>query len=818
MSDTTHPPVTTESVSLTPIRLPIEGMTCAACATRLEKALGRVPGIEEASVNFALEQADAKADPEQVSPADVAAAVGRAGFSVPEEDIVFTLDGMTCGACAVRSEKVLSRVPGVSSANVNFALEQATVSAPKGVVPFDTLSEAIAKAGFTARALSPGKNATVDDEQKERRKKSLLKDYLTLGFAILLSAPLVAQMGVHFTGGQIPWLSFRLSPWTELALALPAQFIAGSRFYIGAWKVLRAGSANMDVLVVMGTTAAFGYSLYLLATLGDASAGQLYFEASAVIITLVLLGKVLEARAKRGTTAAIRTLMDLRPQMARVKRGDGIVDVPVDQVREGDVVLVRPGEKVPVDGEVEDGSSELDESLLTGESLPVVKTIGDAVTGGSINGTGLLTIRATHIGADSTLARIIRLVENAQSGKAPVQRLVDRVAAVFVPVVIAIAAATFFGWLISGGTFEQGLIAAVSVLVIACPCALGLATPTAIVTGTGAAARAGILIKDVEALERAHRVDTVIFDKTGTLTEGHPAVVDHIMISGDEHEAIGLAAAVQHGSEHPLAKAMIDLADTRSVDVGTVSDFQSTTGRGVSGVVHNRKIHLGNRAFMEEHHVALVDGAAKAESWEKESRTAVWMAVDGRLVAVFALADPVRAEAATAVAELHRLGIVAHLLSGDAPAVVDAVAKTVGIDHARGGVRPEDKAAAVTAFHAKNQVVAMIGDGINDAPALAAADVGVAMGTGTDVAMETAAITLMRPDPRLVAGAFGISRATWRKIQQNLFWAFIYNIIGIPLAALGYLSPAVAGAAMAASSISVVCNALLLRRWRPVLN
>ena len=804
MPDTAHPTVPTEA-----LRLPIEGMTCGACAARLEKALKHVLGIKSASVNFALEQADVAMDPEHVSPSDVVAAVGHAGFAVPDEEFVFDVDGMTCGACAVRSEKVLSRVPGVSSVAVNFALERATVSAPKGTVSFDTLSDAIAKAGFTARALSLKKNTAADND----RKKSLLKDYLTLAFAILLTVPLVAQMGAHFTGA-----GFHLSPWTELALALPVQLIAGSRFYVGAWKVLRAGSGNMDVLVAMGTSAAFGYSLYLLLTLGDASIGQLYFEASAVIITLVLLGKVLETRAKRGTTAAVRALMELRPNVARVQRDGDIVEVPVDHVQDGDVVVVRPGEKVPVDGDIEDGASELDESLLTGESLPVTKGIGDAVTGGSINGTGLLTVRATRIGKDSTLARIIRMVENAQSGKAPVQRLVDKVAAVFVPIVIAIATITFFGWLIAGGTFEQGLIAAVSVLVIACPCALGLATPTAIVTGTGAAAKAGILIKDVEALERAHKVDTVIFDKTGTLTEGHPAVVDLAMITGNERDAVALAAAVQQGSEHPLAKAMVTLADVRGVDVGTVSKFQSITGRGVTGIVDSRTVHLGNRAFLEDNHVALVDGIAKSDAWEQDARTAVWMAVDGILVAVFALTDPVREEAKSAIAVLHRFGIQAHLLSGDAPAVAAAVAKTVGIDTARGGVRPQDKAEAVSDLRADDHVVAMIGDGINDAPALAAADIGVAMGTGTDVAMETAAITLMRPDPRLVAAAFGISRATWRKIQQNLFWAFFYNVIGIPLAALGYLSPAVAGAAMAASSVSVVGNALLLRRWRPVLN
>ncbi len=802
MPDTARPLAETIQV-----RLPIAGMTCAACATRLEKALMRVDGIQSATVNFALEQADVTVDPTHLTHADVVSAVGRTGFAVPDETIDFALDGMTCAACATRSEKVLSRVPGVSSANVNFALERASVTAPAGAVSFDALADAVAKVGFSARSL------VKDDasETETRKQRALLIDYLTLAFAALLTAPLVAQMGAHFTGA-----GFHLAPWTEFFLALPVQVIAGARFYKGAWKVLRAGSGNMDVLVVMGTTAAFGYSLYLLLTLGHAATGQLYFEAAAVIITLVLFGKVLEARAKRGTTAAIRALMNLRPEVARVKRGGSVVEVPVDQVQAGDVVLVRPGEKIPVDGTVEDGASAVDESLLTGESLPVDKQRGDTVTGGAINGTGLLTIRATRVGADSTLSRIIALVENAQSGKANVQRLVDKVAAVFVPVVIAIAFITFAGWLAAGGTFETALIAAVSVLVIACPCALGLATPAAIVTGTGAAARAGVLVKDVDALERAHRVTTVIFDKTGTLTEGYPAVVAYDILNGTESDVLALAASVQSGSEHPLAKAVVDLATGKDLTVSDVTDFTSVTGRGVTGTVDGHSVVFGNSTFMAEHNITLP--SASTDAWEAEAKTVIWMAADGQPAAVFALTDPIRHEAKGAVSQLHRLNIESVLLSGDAPAVAEAVGRSLSIDNAKGGVRPEDKAAAVDELRANGKVVAMIGDGINDAPALAAADLGVAMGTGTDVAMETASITLMRPDPRLVAGALDISRATWRKIQQNLFWAFIYNVIGIPLAALGYLSPAMAGAAMAASSVSVVSNALLLRRWRPTLS
>ncbi|MGY8962067.1 MAG: heavy metal translocating P-type ATPase [Rhodospirillales bacterium] len=804
MSVTVRPVLKTQ-----PVRLPIEGMTCPACATYLEKALLCVPGIESVSVNFALEQASVDVDPNKALISDVVAAVGRAGFLVPDDEFIFILHGMTCAACAARSEKVLFRVPGVSSASVNFAIERATVSAPKGTVTFDVLADAISKAGFHAR--KPSSDLSVDVLNK--KQKALSKEFLTLIFATVLTLPLVSQMGAHVMG-----IGFHLSPWGELALALPVQFFAGARFYRGAWNVLRASSANMDVLVVMGTTAAFGYSVYLLALLGNAATGQLYFEASAVIITLVLFGKFLESRAKRGTTASIRSLMTLRPDVARVKRDRDVMEVPVDQVRFGDMVLVRPGEKIPVDGYIEEGQIAVDESLLTGESLPVKKAPGDNVIGGSINGTALLTIRATRVGEDSTLSRIIKLVENAQSGKAPVQRLVDKVSAVFVPVVIVIATTTFAGWLFSGGTFEQALVSAVSVLVIACPCALGLATPTAIVVGTGAAARAGILIKDVEALECAHRVDTVIFDKTGTLTKGQPAVVDFQILSGSENDVISLASSVQTGSEHPLAKAILSLAHQKNISVLPVKEFQSVTGRGVSGRVKDRGILFGNREFLDESGINTEPVLGRVMEWEQNAHTVIWMSVDGTLAAVFALADPVRKEAKTAVSILKRLGIQSLLLSGDAPAAAMAAAKLVGIDHAYGGVSPGDKAAAVSELHAKHHIVAMVGDGVNDAPALAIADVGVAMGSGTDVAMETAAITLMRSDPRLVAAAFGISRATWRKIQQNLFWAFIYNVIGIPLAAFGYLSPAVAGAAMAASSVSVVANALLLRRWRPVLH
>ena len=792
---------------------PVEGMTCTACAARLEKALKRKTGVKEASVNFALERGQVSYDPAEVKPTDIAEAVTKTGFSVPPSYFSFGVDGMTCTACSTRLEKVLSRLPGVTHAEVNFAVERAEVKGLPGLVTLEVLADAVQTAGFMARIAEDQKAKSQDDEaQADKDRASLRRELWILIASIVLTAPLIAQMISMWLG-----VGFHLSPWVELALAAPVQIIIGSRFYMAAFKALRAKSSNMDVLVVLGTSAAFLYSLYLLWTLGDAATGKLYFEASAVIITLILLGKFLEARAKRGTTAAIRSLMNLRPESARVLRGKDLIEVPVAEVAAGDMVVIKPGEKVPVDGVVEDGVSEIDESLITGESVPVLKQVGDGVTGGAINGTGLLTVKATAVGEDSTLSKIIRLVENAQSGKAPVQRLVDKISAIFVPIVITIAVITFALWMIFTGNFEQALIASVSVLVIACPCALGLATPTAIVTGTGAAARAGILIKDIEALERAHNINAVIFDKTGTLTEGSPRVVDIHALSGDSAGVMCLAASVQQGSEHPLGKAIIRRAEELHQTLFPLKSFKSVTGRGVEAEIEEHHIVIGNRALMQQHKIETKAQEGQALLWESEAKTVVWLAVNGHLQGLIAIADPVRAQAKPAIKQLKSMGVRTLMLTGDAKAVAKAVAEEVGIDEAIGPVQPQDKAQRVSKLAAEGYTVGMIGDGINDAPALAMADVGIAMGSGTDVAMETAGITLMRSDPRLVAGAISASRATFSKIRQNLFWAFIYNVIGIPLAAMGMLSPAIAGAAMAMSSVSVVSNSLLLRRWAPKL-
>ena len=797
------------------VELPITGMTCSACAARLEKALTRAAGIDSASVNFALERAAVSFAPGQTNVARITEVIGNAGFGVEHETFSFPVEGMTCSACAGRIEKALSRLPGVVQANVNVALERADVDVIAGAVSLESLANAVERAGYQARISgAAGDQARAEEEHRAREQAQLDRERRILMLSIALTAPLVIQMIAQFLG----FTEFHLMPYVELLLATPVQFVIGARFYKGAWNALRNRSGNMDVLVVMGTTAAYFYSWYLMATLGTAAQGALYFEASAVIITLVLLGKFMEARAKRGTTAAIRQLMDLRPQTARVRRADGSeVELPIAEVRSGAMVIVRPGERIPVDGEVVAGRSELDESLITGESLPVDKQIGDRVTGGAINGTGLLEIRATTVGEDSTLSRIIRLVENAQAGKAPVQRLVDRISEIFVPTVVVIAAITCAVWIFSTGDFDKALIAAVSVLVIACPCALGLATPTAIMTGTGAAARSGILIKDVESLERAHRLNAIIFDKTGTLTAGRPQVVDQHVIRGSADDLLRLAASVQQGSEHPLAHALLARASEAGVSLHPVSHFQSYTGRGVSGTVDGHEILIGNEKMLAERQLDPSDEVQRARRWEAQGRTVVWVADADGLLGIVAIQDPLRDEARPAVAALQRLGIRTVMLSGDAPLVAEEIGRQAQIDEARGGMQPDEKARVVEELSKAGFAVGMIGDGINDAPALAAADVGIAMGSGTDIAMETAGITLMRSDPRLVGAAISASRATFRKIKQNLFWAFIYNVIGIPLAAMGMLSPAIAGAAMALSSVSVVSNSLLLRRWRPNL-
>ncbi len=797
--------------SLRHLSLLVDGMTCAACSGRLERVLSKRDGILQAQVNLANSTATVVFEEDQCTPPDVVAAIHKAGFSVPSETYTFNITGMTCAACSGRLEKMLKRIPSVDEASVNLVTEIATISAPTGLINQQQIIDVIKKTGFGGEpALSSAERLA----QLEARAKTQEKhERLALVFALVLSLPLAMPMLAMPFG-----LDWMLPAWWQFALATPVQFLIGARFYRGAFKSLMGGSGNMDVLVVMGTSAAWGLSSWVTIT---GSGGHLYFEAGAMVITLVLFGKWMEGHAKRSAASAIKALMQLRPESARVERDGKIIEVPSDTVTTGEMVLIRPGERVAVDGIVVEGRSQIDESLITGESLPVEKREGDSVTGASVNGDGMLKIRATTVGAESTLARIIKLVEDAQASKAPVQRLVDKISAIFVPIVAVIAVVTFLGWWLVGGSMETAFVAAVSVLVIACPCALGLATPTALMVGTGMAARLGVLIKDAEALEHALKSEVVVFDKTGTLTEGRPRIQQVAIVPGavkDESTLIQLVATAQQGSEHPLASALLQEAQSRTLSLGVVTNFSSLPGRGFSAEVGPQALLVGNRRLMYEQDVDLSPLAIDIDVYEKRGQTIILVArreaANYQLLGCITVTDPVKEGARQAISALHSRGISSVMLTGDNKHTAENVANLLGIKRVIAEVLPDEKAKHVEQLKQQN-VVAMVGDGINDAPALAAADVGMAMSTGTDVAMHTAGITLMRGDLQLVVTALDISKATYQKIRQNLFWALIYNLVAIPLAASGLLNPVVAGAAMALSSVSVVSNSLLLRRWRP---
>lgn len=793
------------------LSMPVGGMTCASCVSRVEKALARVPGVTAARVNLGTETAEIVVDPARVRGADLVQAIDEAGYEPRPRQVDLRIDGMTCASCVGRVEKALLGVPGILSASVNLASERATVTGLRADLG-EAAVRAVADAGYDAR-IETGQTGGDADTARIADADAAAKRHVVIG--ALLTAPLVAQMAGLLVGEH--WM---LPGWLQWALATPVQFWLGARFYRAGWKALRAGAGNMDLLVALGTTAGYALSVYeLLAARTHGHTPQLYFEASAVVITLVLLGKWLEARAKRRTADAVRALMALRPDTARVRRGGVDRDVPVAEVRLHDTVVIRPGERVPVDAVIREGASELDESLITGESLPVHREAGGRVIAGSVNGPGMLIVETSAIGADTTLARIVRLVEGAQASKAPIQALVDRVAAVFVPVVVVIALATFAAWWMVSGDVERAVIVAVAVLVIACPCALGLATPTAIMAGTGAAARGGVLITDASTLERAVAIRVVAFDKTGTLTEGKPSLVTFAVTSGERGELLAAVAALQAGSEHPLARAVVTAAQAEGLELPAVSGVKAVAGRGIEGTAGGRRLAIGSARHMAELGIdaTTLDGMAEAE--RREGRSVSFVAELGaspRMAALLAFADTPRASARDAVARLHERGIHTVMITGDNRGSAEAVARVIGIAEVVADVLPEDKARIVDDLRQRHGPVAMVGDGINDAPALAAADIGIAMGSGTDVAMETAGMTLMRSDPLAVVDAIDIARRTQAKIRQNLFWAFIYNVAGIPLASLGLLSPVVAGAAMAFSSVSVVSNALLLRRWQPI--
>lgn len=784
------------------LQLPLTGMSCANCAGRITTALNKLDGVS-ATVNFALEQAAIELTSPDRLPA-VLESIKAQGYDYGSETILFQITGMTCAGCSARLNKMLAALPGVISADVNFSIEQARIVLVPGMQTPAALREQIEALGFGAQ-LAQGSASGRRQQLLEREAQeaaSARQAQTRVIVSALLTLPLL--VGMLAMAGLFPW---HLPAWLELLLATPVQFWIGARFYRGAWLAIKNRSANMDVLVATGTSAAYFYSLYLLLNLGMAASGQLYFEASAIIITLISLGKLLEARARRSTQSAIRELMALRPETATVWRGERWQSVAIDEVLRGDRLLVLVGERVPVDGRIVSGESELDESILTGESLPVPRGESDKVLGGAINRSGVLEIEATTVGEDSSLSKIIALVENAQMGKAPLQQLVDKVSAVFVPVVMAIALFTLLVWYAITSDFGQALLAAVAVLVIACPCALGLATPAAIVTGTGVAARHGILIKDVDTLQKAHAIKALIFDKTGTLTQGRPVLASW---SGND-EQLRLAAALQQASEHPLALAMREAVGKDAV-LPQPEAVEVRVGAGIVGQVAGHTVAIGNGSLLAQLGIEV----PAQDKPSADGATRVWVAIDGVVAGIAALADTLRPESPDAIATLRQRGIASWLVSGDAPAPVAHIAAKLGLDGAFDSVLPAGKVEKVEALRAQTSgLVAMVGDGVNDAPALAAADVGIAMGSGSDVAMETASITLMRSDPRLVADAIDISAATWRTIQQNLFWAFVFNIIGIPLAALGYLSPELAGAAMALSSITVLSNSLLLKRWQP---
>ena len=802
------------NASNTPLRsstLKIIGMTCAACAARIEKGLGKLPGVTKAVVNFAAETASVIYDPTQTSLKDFAAKVTDLGYQVAPDKVEFKITGMSCAACSARIEKALNALPGVFSATVNLATERATVEFSGNELSFQHIQAKVKKLGYEAH--DPA-NAGDVDREKQLREAEVRGQRRRFLLSATLSFPLLLGMILHMAAILPDLAHILMHPYVQLALATPVQFIAGWPFYRGAWAALRNGSANMDVLVALGTSAAYFFSIANLLT-GDP---HLYFETSAILITLIILGKMLEAVAKGRTSEAIKALMGLQPKTARVVRDGAETDIPIEAVQVGDVIVVRPGEKVPVDGVIVEGDSTLDESMLTGESLPVDKKVGDSVAGATINKFGSFKFQATKVGKDTALAQIIRIVEAAQGSKAPIQRFADIVSGYFVPTVVALAVLTFLGWyfVLDPGNFTRALVNFTAVLVIACPCALGLATPTSIMVGTGKGAENGILIRGAEHLENAHRLTTIVLDKTGTITKGQPSVTNILPLNGlSETELLQQAAQVEQSSEHPLAQAIVKHAQAQNLPLAAPSSFIAIPGQGVRATVGDQQILVGARRLLQENNIDFAATIPEIERLEQQGKTVMLIAAGGIINGLIAVADTVKEDSAAAVAELQQLGIEVWMITGDNERAARTIAAGIGIANVLAEVLPEHKAEKVAALKQEGKVVAMVGDGINDAPALATADVGFAIGTGTDVAIEAADITLMRGDLGGIVAAIRLSRATMRNIRQNLFWALFYNSLGIPLAAAGYLTPVIAGAAMAFSSVSVVLNALRLKRFQP---
>lgn len=796
----------------------IAGMSCAACAARIEKSLNKVEGVKSANVNLAMERAAVAYDDSKVDLERLNETIERLGYSVIREEepqigkTVLNITGMSCAACSARIEKKLSRMEGVHTAGVNLTTEKATVEYDPNTVGVSDLIHAIESLGYGVEKAEE----ISKDREREVREKEIQSLKYSLIASIILSSPLLLDMIFAMSGLNVPLLH---SQYFQLAVATPVQFLIGWRFYRNAYFSLRSGSANMDVLIAMGTSAAYFFSLYNVFFEAPTVSGHkdLYFEAAAVVITLILLGKYLEAVAKGKTSEAIKKLMNLQAKTARVIRDGKETDIPVEEVRIGDRIIVRPGERIPVDGTIVEGTSSIDESMLTGESIPVEKKPGDLCIGATVNKYGTFTFEASRVGKDTVLAQIVKMVEDAQGSKAPIQKIADKVSGVFVPTVIGIAAVTFLAWIFSTGDLNQSIVNAVSVLVIACPCSLGLATPTAIMVGTGLGAENGILIKGGEHLEMAYRVNAVVLDKTGTITKGKPEVTDIVRLGNmAENEILKFAASAEKRSEHPLGVSIYENGQSKLQTIPEPSQFETIPGRGVRAVVEGKNILLGTRKLLEENGIDAAGAASVLERLESEGKTAMLMTIDGRVEAAFAVADTLKEHSADAVEELRSMGVDVYMITGDNKRTADAIAKQVGIEYVLAEVLPEHKAEEVEKLKKSGKVVAMVGDGINDAPALATADLGMAVGTGTDVAMEAADITLMRGDLRTIAAAVRLSRRTMRKIRQNLFWAFFYNTIGIPFAAFGFLNPMIAGAAMAFSSVSVVTNSLSLKRFKPM--
>lgn len=793
-------------------QIPIIGMTCAACANRIEKGLNKMDGIEEANVNFALEKAIVKYRPEVTNLGEMEKKINSLGYEVESEKADFNLVGMTCAACANRIEKTLNKLDGVKNATVNFALETGSVEYNPSEISIQEMSKAVEKIGYQAIP-KQDKEDTLDYREKEIEKQK--GKFI---FSLILSIPLLWAMVSHFKFTSFIYLpEMLMNPWVQFALATPVQFIIGKQFYVGAYKALRNKSANMDVLVALGTSAAYFYSLYVaIASIGSGEhMVDLYFETSAVLITLIILGKLFEARAKGRSSEAIKKLMGLQAKTAIVLRNEKEIEIPLEEVVVGDIILVKPGEKIPVDGIIVEGQSALDESMLTGESVPVDKTVGDDVIGSTINRNGFLKINATKVGKDTALSQIIKVVEEAQGSKAPIQRLADQISGIFVPIVVGLAFLTFIVWYVwvSPGEFAVALEKLIAVLVIACPCALGLATPTSIMAGSGRAAELGVLFKGGEHLEQTHRINTIVLDKTGTVTNGKPVLTD-IIVDGDMDEMTfyQLVGSAEKQSEHPLAEAIVQGITEKKISLLNVDHFEAIPGYGIAARINNNHLLVGTKKLMQQNDINVDSAIKRMEKLEEAGKTTMLVAINGSFKGMVAVADTVKDTSKQAIRRLKDLGLEVIMMTGDNQRTANAIASEVGIDHVIAEVLPEGKADEVKKLQQQGKRVAMVGDGINDAPALAISDIGMAIGTGTDIAMEAADITLMRGDLNAIADAILMSHKTIRNIKQNLFWAFAYNTLGIPVAALGFLAPWLAGAAMAFSSVSVVLNALRLQR------